>query len=244
MSGDYYGKKLQDAIDAGDFGGVKAALQSNADVNFVDKEMKGGLYYAIKGKFRSITKLLMEKGADLSIQDCDGNTIMHIACDISKDKQMVLYMLMAGVDYKTLNNMEKAPADDTSDVKLFMEEILEEYRCFGLLSNDELARLTDLFQELDYDNKEEVDSEKAARFNKFVDKRCSTYIAEKDANDFIASAAMINGDTVTLEEWLFAWAKLYACEKKIYDKFFDAYDEAVREVGMSFKEFMQNEIGA
>ena len=94
-----------------------------------------------------------------------------------------------------------------------------------------------------YDNKNCVESEKAARFNKFVDKRCSTYIAEKDANDFIASSALIDGEYVSLEEWLFAWAKLFFCEKKIYDKFFDAYEEAVREVGMSFKEFMQNEVG-
>ena len=185
----------------------------------------------------------MEKGADLSIQDCEGNTLMHVAADIAGDKQMVLYFLMANVDYKTKNNMEKDPAEENGDVKAFMLESLEEYRCFGVLNNEELARLTDLYQEIDYDNKQIIDSEKAARFNKFVDKRCSTFIAERDASDFICSAALIDGENVTLEEWLFAWAKLYFCEKKIYDKFFDAYEEAVREVGMSFKEFMQNELG-
>ena len=32
---------------------------------------------------------------------------MHVACDVVKDKAIVLYLLMKGIDYKTANNLEK-----------------------------------------------------------------------------------------------------------------------------------------
>ena len=63
---------------------------------------------------------------------------------------MCLYLLMKGIDYKTANNCEKQPGDDTPDVKLFMADVLEEYRCFGQLDDEQETRLYDLFNELDY----------------------------------------------------------------------------------------------
>ena len=50
---------------------------------------------------------------------------------------------MMGLDYKTPNNEQKMPADDSPDVKLFMSDIIEEYRCFGKLEDEEMTRLSD-----------------------------------------------------------------------------------------------------
>jgi ankyrin repeat protein len=65
----------------GDLGDIKSAMGNNADVNFCDKDMRGALYYAIQEKSIPIVEFLLSKGADAAIQDCNGDTLMHIASD-------------------------------------------------------------------------------------------------------------------------------------------------------------------
>jgi ankyrin repeat protein len=65
----------------GDLGDIKSAMGNNADVNFCDKDMRGALYYAIQEKSIPIVEFLLSKGADAAIQDCNGDTLMHIAAD-------------------------------------------------------------------------------------------------------------------------------------------------------------------
>jgi hypothetical protein len=106
-----------------------------------------------------------------------------------------------------------------------------------------MARLKTLFEEIDYDNQGFIDSDKAGKFNKFVDKRCSSSLASRDADDFIGSCAIIDGETVTLEEWNYSWAKLYVSEERVYNKFFTEYENVCSEVGMDFKMFVAQEAG-
>jgi ankyrin repeat protein len=72
----------------GDLGDIKSAMGNNADVNFCDKDMRGALYYAIQEKSIPIVEFLLSKGADGAIQDCNGDTLMHIASDTG-NKNMV-----------------------------------------------------------------------------------------------------------------------------------------------------------
>ena len=122
MSANFYGEQLLTNAKNGDLAGVKSSLQNNADINHLDKDMRGALYYSIQFKCIDISKFLVEKGADLTVQDCAGDTIMHIAAS-NDDKGMVLWMLMIGVDYKTPNSQERLPGDDNPDIKLFMGEV-------------------------------------------------------------------------------------------------------------------------
>ena len=123
-------------------------------------------------------------------------------------------------------------------MKLFICDIVEEYRAFKKMPSDEIYRIKQLFEEIDWDNKKTIDAEKARRFNIYVDKKVSHFIAEKDSQDFINSAAIVDGEFVSYEEWYFAWAKLYVCDRRIYDKFFKEYEKVKEESDLSFKETM------
>ena len=155
---------------------------------------------------------------------------------------MTLYMLLEGVDFKLKDNGGKLPGEEIPEMKLFINDVAEEFKCFKSMPPEEVLRIKALFEEIDYDNKKIIDGDKSSKFNKFVDKKVSNFIAEKDSQDFINSAAIIDGEYVSYEEWFFAWAKLYASsDKKIYDKFFKEYEAVCEEGKVSFKELMNNE---
>lgn len=238
---DYFGKQLISNAERGDIEGCRSALNNNADVNFVDKEVKGAAYYSIFNGHRELLRFLISKNVDTNIQDVQGNSLMHVACE-KRDKYMVLYMLVEGVEYKLKDNQGRLPGEEIPEMKQFINDISEEYKCFKSMSQEEVFRIKQLFEEIDYDNKKIVDADKASKFNKFVDKKVSNFIAEKDSQDFINSAAIIDGENVSYEEWFFAWAKLYASpDKKIYDKFFKEYEDVTKESDLTFKELMNSQ---
>ena len=43
--------------------------------------------------------------------------------------------------------------------------------------------------------------------------------------------AICNKSTVNLDEWLFAFSKLYVCDEAAFDKFLEDYDKAVASQG-------------
>ena len=85
--------------------------------------MRGALYYAIHERSIPIVEFLISKGADVFIQDCKGDSMMHYACD-SKYKNMVLWLLMNNHDYKTPSLTEELPGHHNGDIKAFMSEVL------------------------------------------------------------------------------------------------------------------------
>jgi hypothetical protein len=234
---EYFGKQLLLHATNGDIDSCRNALNNNADINYLDKEMKGAGWHAINGAHTELMRFLMSKNMDMSVQDVNGETLMHLACT-KKNKYIVLYMLLEGVDYQLKNNANQEPGHDAKDMKAFMKEIVEEYRCFNKMPKEEVFRVTQLFEDIDYDNKKSIDGEKAAKFNKFVDKKVNNWIAEKDAGDFIESAAIIDGDTCSFDEWYYAWAKTYIADRRIYDKFFKEYETVLKESDLTFKELM------
>lgn len=242
MASDHFGRQQLEGAKRGDLADCKSAMGNNADINFTDKDMRGALYYAIQEKSIPCVEFLISKGADVAIQDNKGDTIMHVACE-SNYKNMVQFLLLNGQDYKTPNLSEELPGQNNGEIKALMSEVIEEELCFGKVPDDHMARLKILFEEIDYDNQGFIDEEKASKFNKFVDKRCSSSLASRDAGDFIGSCSIIDGETVTLEEWMYAWAKLYVSEERVYNKFFTEYENVCSEVGMDFKMYVAQEAG-
>jgi len=49
-------------------------------------------------------------------------------------------------------------------------------------------------------------------FNKYVDETVTDSNAEKDAKDFIQSVAICSKSTVNIDEWLFAFSKLWVVD--------------------------------
>lgn len=78
-------------------------------------------------------------------------------------------------------------------------KVLEEELCFGKLPEDHTARLKILFEEIDYDGSGCIDGDKAGKFNKFIEKRCSSSMASRDADDFIGKFQNFLGP----QYWLF-----------------------------------------
>ena len=76
-----------------------------------------------------------------------------------------------------------------------------------------------------------IDHHKAVRFNRYVEETLTESAAEKDAKDFMKWTAICNKSTVNLDEWLFAFSKLYVCEEAAFDKFLEDYDKAVASQG-------------
>ncbi len=72
-----------------------------------------------------------------------------------------------------------------------------------------------------------IDFHKAVRFNKYIEDSISEAKAEKDANDFLKSSAICNKHSVNVDEWVFAFSKLYICDPDEFNKFIEDYDKAV-----------------
>ena len=48
---------------------------------------------------------------------------------------------------------------------------------------------------------------------------------------------------VTFEEWLFAFSKLYYCDKKVFDKFLSDYYDAVEKRRTFTEAMIENDMG-
>ncbi|EGR28615.1 hypothetical protein IMG5_171770 [Ichthyophthirius multifiliis] len=76
-----------------------------------------------------------------------------------------------------------------------------------------------------------IDLEKSKRFNKYIDDTINDNIAEKDAKDFIKSCSVCNKEGVNIDEWIFAFSKLFAVDQPAFEKFIEDYDQAVTKKG-------------
>ena len=89
---EFFGKQLIGNCTNGDIASCRIALNNQADINYLDKEMKGAAWHAINGGHTELVRFLMQKGVDTSVQDINGNSLMHLACE-KKNKYIVLFLL-------------------------------------------------------------------------------------------------------------------------------------------------------
>lgn len=95
------------------------------------------------------------------------------------------------------------------------------------MNEEQKKKLTEIFNDIDFDDLKAIDLHKAVRFNKYIQENIAEAKAEKDANDFLKSTAICNKHSVNIDEWLFSFSKLYVCDADEFNKFLEDYEAAV-----------------
>ena len=202
-----------------------------------DKEGKTFVHHAVINNRRKVLGYLVSENADLDYKDNDGNTPLHYACELDL-KELILFLLINKADYNEKNNLDKLPGEDNPDISIFIGNISDEEKCFKILSPEQIKKLTSIFKDIDYDKTKKIDMKKSIAFNHFIDNKISKNGLTRDAEDFIEEVALINNEDVSLDEWLYSFSKLLYCDKKIFEKFMNEYDEACNQAGGCFSEIM------
>ncbi|NKB57665.1 MAG: hypothetical protein GKS00_15165 [Alphaproteobacteria bacterium] len=90
-------KLLIEAAYIQNYAGVLAALETDADVNIVDRDGRTPLTHAVTDKEFEIVKLLCERGADVKAKDSSDWTALHFAAQ-NYDLDMCKYLVDAGAE--------------------------------------------------------------------------------------------------------------------------------------------------
>lgn len=137
-----------------------------------------------------------------------------------------------------------ANCECSSTMQNFLTQLSEEYKAFGLLEADQVKKLTEIFNQADYDSQGFVDEKKSAQFNKYLEPNVTKETAMRDAKEFIESCAIIDkqkvreDNQVSIDEWLFSFAKLLFCNKQLFDKFLADYYKVLEKNG-TFKDALR-----
>jgi ankyrin repeat protein len=91
---------------------VEALINAGADINAKDMDEKTAVFHTSD---KSTIKKMIELGANLDIQDDEGNTPLHVACR-EHDENKVKLLLDAGANPNIPNNYEKNQIDVVDDL--------------------------------------------------------------------------------------------------------------------------------
>ena len=218
--------------------GVRQGLKKN-DINVQDKQGLSLLHHAVINNKRKVMVMLVEEGAMIDIQDKEGRTPLHHASAMNS-KELILFLLMQKADQSIEDNEKKRAGSGNPDMSIFIENIIEEEKCFKILTPEQVKKLSDIFMDIDYDRTGKISMKKAIAFNHFIDPRVSNTVLMRDAEDFIEDVAVINRQDVCLDEWLFSFSKLLYCDKKVFEKFISDYEQAINTAGGRFTEIMNS----
>ena len=142
-------------------------------------------------------RFLEANGAAFEMVNKVGNTPLHIACE-KVLKEVILILLMVGVDQTLNNNEGKKAGEGNIEAKMLMNGILAENKAFKVLNPLQKKKLIQIFEDIDSDGKKIIDLSKSIVFNKYVDDNVNDNLAEKDAKEFIKWCAILNKSTVKL----------------------------------------------
>ena len=216
-------------LEKGDFSDASSFLQREPDlINTTDKFQRNGLFYALKSLKLDILELLISNGIEINKPDNDGNTPLHF-CARAGLRPHVLKLLINKADWNFKNKQGQLASDLNEECKLFIEDLLPEKDAFGILDSATNNKIISIFKDIDFDDKLKIDFEKAVNFNAYIQKTKNTILAEKDAREFISGCAIINQESVSLDEWIFCFSKLYVGCRNDFDKFISDYEARVAE---------------
>ena len=218
-------------IEKAEIGDVLIFLQREPDlIGSVDKLQRNALYYAIKSNKLEAMETLLVKSIDVNKVDNEGMTPLHYCAKLNM-KAGILKLLMHKADWLAKNKQNQTPLDLSEECRVFIEDFVVEEAAFGALDSDRTDKLKAIFSDIDFDDKRSINFEKAVNFNSFIKKNKNILIAEKDAKEFLNGCAVLNQETVSLDEWLFAFSKLFVGEPEEFEKFIADYDARVAEKG-------------
>jgi Ca2+-binding EF-hand superfamily protein len=112
-------------------------------------------------------------------------------------------------------------------LRFLSNTLIPEEKAFSALGEEQVKKLTEIYNDIDFDDLKAIDLHKAVRFNKYIQENIPEAKAEKDANDFLKSTAICNKHSVNIDEWIFSFSKLYVCDQEEFKKFIEDYDAAV-----------------
>ena len=181
----------------GDTEEITKLLAQGVDINHVDSEGNGGINHAASNNQVNCLRFLEANGAAFEIVNKAGNTPLHVACE-KGFKEVILNLLLAGVDPLQGNNEGKKAGEGNIEAKMMINAIYAENKAFKVLSPLQKRKLTQIFEDIDIDGKREIDLAKSVLFNKYVDDNVNDNMAEKDAKEFIKWCAILNKATVFL----------------------------------------------
>lgn len=163
---------------------INYLLETEADVNFIDKEGKQALHYAANCEKAEGEPTEPEEG---KAETFNGKTMNEI-------KQVCMLLVLEKAEVHTKDLEEKVPAEDNGDLRMFIEEIYDEQLCFKILTPDQKKTITDIFYDACVDG--EITLQRSAQFNKYLEPTASRETQARDAKDFIETCALINKETV------------------------------------------------
>jgi len=215
-------------VQKGSVSDCQKLISQGAKLNYADSDGNSAAHHAVMGTHIDVLRFLISEGIDLDIANTEGNTALHLACQ-KESRNFILPLLLAGSDPAKKNSNDEKPGEKSTTITSFIKQIHAENKAFNVLIPDQRRKLKHIFDEIARDIKH-INLDRSKMFNMFVDE-VSEEEAEKDAKDFIASCALLDKESVNLDEWMFAFAKLWVCDPGAFQKFVDDYDSAVDRKG-------------
>lgn len=231
--------QMMSECKAGSVEGVKSSLLKNKDINVTDKEGKCMVHHAVINNRGKMLAFLISEAAELDLQDTQGKTALHYACELEL-KDLIICLLVNKTDYNLKANDGLMAGEKNPDISIFMGNVIDEEKCFKVLSPEQVTKLTSIYNDIDYDKSRKIDIKKSIAFNHFIDPRVSSNALMRDAEEFLEEVAIINRTDVCLDEWIYAFSKLLFCDKSAFNKFLNDYESACNTAGGSFSEIMIN----
>lgn len=84
--------------------------------------------------------------------------------------------MMQGSDYTIKNKKQYKPGENNLDARMYLcingsflsNTLVPEEKAFNVLSEEQKKKLTDIYNDIDFDELKAIDLHKAVRFNKYI----------------------------------------------------------------------------
>ena len=218
------------AVQEGNLDLCKSLLMKGVDINFLDESDSTPLFHCCTDKLVDIARWMLGQGARVNHQNKRGTTPLHVACQ-RRNKEAMLLLLLNGADPNLPDVDNRKPEEMNPSIKPMVTAVSEERTSFASVTDSQKRKLSAIFDEIDNPKTRNVDAEKSARFNRYMED-ITEDAAMKDAVDFIRDVSICKRDLVNLEEWMLAFGKL-AVDKGVaaVDDFIEEYEKKVKEKG-------------
>ncbi|KAL4497395.1 hypothetical protein ABPG72_011330 [Tetrahymena utriculariae] len=226
----FHNENLISACQNGSVEEAKKSISNGANVDYQDQDGNNGLHYAAMNGKVEVLRYLVNNSIPLDALNNEGKTALHLACE-KGDKESIFFLVTNGASVEIKNKSGQKPGEGNMDAKMLLNNIVCEEKAFNILPPAQKAKILEIFYDVDFDGQKQIDLSKSKRFNKYIDEQINDGGIEKDAKDFIKACAICNKETVNIDEWIFAFSKLYAVDQAAFDKFVDDYDKAVEKKG-------------